>query len=113
LFGELIERITVLEIKAARKVDARELRSLRTELAPLIAARDWPIVDQSQVADLAPELRGVTDALGTIADRPRKCEPTGDFGAECVELARLEYRSPPDLPALHDAVRASPVDRPM
>jgi Family of unknown function (DUF6165) len=90
--GELIDKITILEIKAGRFQDPAKLGQVQAELAALIAARDHAIVDPAAIVDLAAELRGVNEALWTIADRLRACERSGEFGAEFVELARSEYR---------------------
>jgi len=70
--------------------DTVKLAHVHAELAALTAARDRAIVDPAGIADLAAELRGVNEAQWTIADRLRKCEWTGDFGAQLVDLARSE-----------------------
>ena len=91
--GELIDKIAIIEIKAERFRDPLTLGRVQAELAARIAARDHAIVDLAGIADPATELRGVNEALWTIADRLRECERTGDFGTEFVELARSEYRN--------------------
>ena len=73
--------------------DTVKLAHVHAELAALTAARDRAIVDPAGIADLAAELRGVNEAIWTIADRLRECERTGDFGAEFATGARSEYRN--------------------
>jgi hypothetical protein len=90
--GELIDKITVLQVEAERTSDPLELRTIHPELAALVAARDRALVDPAEIADLAAELRGVHEALRTIGERLRECERAGDFGAEFVEWARSRSR---------------------
>jgi hypothetical protein len=91
--GELIDKITILEIKAERIKDAEKLRNVRTELETLRSARDRTMVPSEDLEGLSAELRGVNEALWTIANRLRECEQSGDFGAEFVEQSRSMYRT--------------------
>ena len=86
--GELIDRITTLEIKAERIADPLELKSIRTDLAALTAARERSLFDPGALAELTAELRGVNEALWTTAERIRECERSGEFGPDSIELAR-------------------------
>ena len=90
--GELIDKIAILEIKAERIEDELKLSNIRAELAALIAAREHAIFDPAAIADMAAELRGVNEALWTVAERLRECERSGDFGSEFVELSRSMYK---------------------
>ena len=83
--GELIDRITRLELRAERLADPVELKEARTELAGLMAARERSLFDPTEVADLAAELRDVNEALWTTEERIREHERAGDFGPEFVE----------------------------
>ena len=56
--GELIDKITILRIKAERIADPAKLRNVRSELAELEAAQEASIVDPAAVAALTEELRG-------------------------------------------------------
>jgi hypothetical protein len=89
--GELIDRITRLQVKAERVADPAELSEVRGELAELIDARDRTILDPAGLEGLTAELRAVHEALWMIEERLRQCERAGDFGAEFVELARSAY----------------------
>ncbi|HEX3729595.1 MAG TPA: hypothetical protein VHV47_07305, partial [Opitutaceae bacterium] len=91
--GELIDKITILEIKSERMADSEKLRNVRVELETLRRARDRTIVPSEELASLTAELRGVNEALWTIEDEIRGCERAGDFGAKFVELARSVYRN--------------------
>jgi hypothetical protein len=91
--GELIDKITILEIKADRIKDADKLRNVRTELETLRAARDRTIVASEDVAGMTAELRAVNESLWTIGDEVRECERAGDFGPKFIELARSVYKN--------------------
>jgi uncharacterized protein DUF6165 len=90
-WGELIDKITILEIKlerlnapAAQKNVARELALLRAELAT-----DVP----PGVAALRGELAATNRRLWDIEDAVRRKEAAQAFDAEFIELARAVYRS--------------------
>jgi len=89
--GELIDKITILEIKSQRMTDAAKLRNVRTELDLLTATwRSSPF----SATDIGPEwagLRGVNAKLWDIEDLIRDKERDGLFDAEFVELARAVY----------------------
>ena len=90
--GELIDKITILEIKAERVVEPAKLQNIRVELATLTASRDKAIVSNDRLAELTAELKAINAALWEIEDDLRECERTGDFGPRFVELARSVYR---------------------
>ncbi len=91
--GELIDKISILEIKAGRLTDPARLRNVRTELEALRAARARAMPPLPRLAALTAELRGVNEALWRIEDDIRLCERAGDFGPQFVELARSVYRT--------------------
>jgi hypothetical protein len=91
--GELIDKITILEIKAERFADAEKLRHVQEELAMLKTARDRAINPLPQLAALSGQLRGINAELWEIEDAIRLCEQRKDFGPQFVELARSVYRT--------------------
>jgi hypothetical protein len=90
--GELVDKITILQIKQARIKQPDKLRNVETELAALEAARAASIASSDQLNSLTAELKAVNEALWTIEDDIRKCESASDFGAHFIELARSIYR---------------------
>jgi len=89
--GELLDKITILRIKAARMSDAAKLANVRLELELL--ERTWR-ESGAAGADLAAEereLQAVNERLWDIEDRIREKEAARDFGAGFVELARSVY----------------------
>lgn len=91
-WGEVIDKITILEIKESRITDAEALANIRRELALLgaIAARD--LAADASLAGLRAELRAVNLRLWDIEDAIREEERRQDFGAEFIRLARSVYR---------------------
>jgi len=91
--GELIDKITILEIKAERIADPAKLENVRTELAALNDARARAIPDAAAIAPLEAELKAVNETLWQIEDDIRDCERAADFGPRFVDLARAVYRT--------------------
>ena len=91
--GELIDKIVILEIKAARITEPTKLVEVSKELT-LLNRIDYGAADcRSEIAALKQELRQVNEALWDIEDRIRDCEREQEFGARFVQLARAVYRT--------------------
>jgi len=91
--GELIDKITILEIKAERIRDAEKVRNVRVELQTLAAARDQAIAPTPKLVELTDQLKAANVALWDIEDAIRDCERAKDFGDKFIQLARSVYRS--------------------
>lgn len=91
--GELIDKITILQIKSERIVDADKLKNVRAELQVLEAARDGAMAATPELAALTAQLKQVNEALWETEDGIRDCERSRDFGPMFVELARSVYRT--------------------
>lgn len=87
--GELIDKITILRIKAQR-IAPEKRANVRHELEQLeaLAARELAAVD---LAVLTAELTAINAGLWDIEDGKRDCERRGDFGPAFVALARSVY----------------------
>jgi len=87
--GELIDKITILRIKAQR-IAPEKRANVRHELEQLeaLAARELAAVD---LAALTAELTAINAGLWDIEDGKRDCERRGDFGPAFVALARSVY----------------------
>lgn len=92
-WGELLDKIAILEIKAERIADPAKTANVAKELAALRATRDEAGVDLTPLAAVIGALREVNEALWQIEDDIRDCERQGDFGARFVALARDVYRT--------------------
>jgi hypothetical protein len=91
--GELVDKITILEIKNERMSDAAKLANVRRELEVLAAARDAAMPPSPELAAITAELKSVNERLWEVEDRIRDCERRRDFGAEFIELARTVYKT--------------------
>ena len=89
--GELIDKITILRIKAGRMTDAAKLANVRRELEVLDAARAASLPASTELSTLESDLEAVNHALWRIEDDIRACESAGDFGPGFIELARAVY----------------------
>ena len=98
--GELVDRITILEIKAERIADAIKVKNVLMELQRLRAARDGALPRSLDVEAVTTELRIVNERLWDCEDHIRACERAGEFGPRFVELARAIYRSNDERAAL-------------
>src|SRR5262249_40589528 len=91
--GELIDRITILEVKAERIDDPARRANVLVELEALRTARDRTILPRAGLEPLVAELRSANEELWRIEDEIRTREREADFGPEFVELARSVYRT--------------------
>lgn len=90
-WGELIDKITILEIKSARLSSAAALQNVRKELGQL-NEKTLPLGDMAHhVAPLKADLTRVNEALWEIEDKIRDKEGAKAFDAEFIELARSVY----------------------
>ncbi len=92
-FGELIDKLTILEIKAERVSDAGKLSHVRHELAVLLDA--WAPLQTAhpEVSAVRIELKAVNETLWEIEDSIRALEAAQRFDAEFIELARAVYQT--------------------
>jgi len=89
--GELLDKITILRIKAARMRDADKVANVRHELSLL--EKTWQD-SGAAAADLEPEeanLTRVNEALWVIEDDIRDEERAQRFGDKFIALARAVY----------------------
>ena len=90
--GELLDRISILQIKAERITDPAKQENVQTELRSLEQARDRSVKASAKLDDLAGELKDVNGELWFVEDELRDCEQRQDFGARFIELARSVYQ---------------------
>ncbi len=86
--GELIDKLSILEIKLNKIQDSEKLKNIRKEYsllekaASLIIKRDDPLYRQ---------LLDINQKLWEIEDRIRELEKNKDFSSEFIETARMVY----------------------
>ena len=90
-YGELIDKITILEIKARQIRDPAKLANVRNELDLLNATWANDAASQTDISEERARLLAVNEALWDIEDRIRLKEKAQAFDAEFVELARSVY----------------------
>ncbi len=89
--GELIDKITILEIKSERMSDASKVANVRTELSLLL--NTWQASAYATV-DVGLEwqsLRDINGKLWEIEDDIREKERAKEFDSRFIELARAVY----------------------
>ena len=89
--GELIDKITILEIKLERIKDRAKLVNVRLELETLVKARDSAMVSNVELSSLGAELKIANEDLWKIEDDIRNSEREKNFGSAFIDLARSVY----------------------
>jgi uncharacterized protein YukE len=89
--GEVLDKITILEIKSERMTHPQQLENVQRELALLRETWANSVVADDTVAKLHEELREVNEALWDIEDEIRDKERVQAFDHRFVELARSVY----------------------
>jgi hypothetical protein len=94
-WGELLDKISILEIKAERIRDSVAQINVQRELGALTAvARDLLTPDSVEAIEaVRRDLKAVNESLWEIEDEIRICEKAGDFGPRFIELARAVYKT--------------------
>jgi hypothetical protein len=90
-FGEVLDKITILEIKSERIQDAGKVKNVRLELEELIGVWNEAVPDPAAIAELRQQLKSVNEQLWEIEDDIRDQEAAQDFGGRFIELARAVY----------------------
>ena len=90
--GELIDKITILEIKKIKILNKEKLEEINKELTSLNDTMNKFIKDKSKVLDLKKLLKDINLKLWEIEDGKRLAEKNNDFGPKFVELARNVYK---------------------
>ena len=90
-WGELIDKITILEIKFARLKDPAALANVDKELK-LLAFHAEAALHSPNLEPLKKRLSLVNEALWEIEDKIRAKEAQQEFDTEFIELARSVYK---------------------
>jgi hypothetical protein len=92
-WGELIDKITILEIKAERLRAPEAEANARAELTLLLEVLAGPPAPPAELAKLKAALGAVNVRLWDIEDAIRRKEASQAFDAAFIELARSVYRT--------------------
>ena len=89
--GELLDKISILEIKLEKISDKSSLEQLKKEYQILKENQNSTIKLEGKIEDLFKSPKNINFKLWNIEDRLRICEKNKDFGKEFIELAREVY----------------------
>jgi uncharacterized protein YukE len=89
--GELLDKITILQIKSERIDDASKLENINKELRVLQSLWEASSYSQNDLDENIGELKIINEALWDIEDKIRDKEGEQAFDQEFVELARSVY----------------------
>jgi len=89
--GELLDKITILQIKSERIADAAKVANVQAELGMLEQVWNEAVDDDDQIRALKRELKSINEALWEIEDDIRDEERNRRFGERFIELARAVY----------------------
>ena len=90
--GELIDKITILEIKKVKITNKEKLVDIEKELSSLNQTMKKFIPDESSIKKYISNLKEINLKLWDIEDGKRLAEKNNDFGEKFVELARNVYK---------------------
>jgi hypothetical protein len=99
-WGELVDRITILEIKSERLRAAEAVAHVRAELDLLLPVVTPILAGQNGIGETKSRLLAVNRILWDAEERLREKEKSGDFGPEFIALARSVYRTNDERMAL-------------
>jgi hypothetical protein len=91
-WGELLDKITILEIKEERIADPAARSNVRRELG-LLRAIAAPALEEPAATRLLATLRRINERLWDIEDDIRRKEAQADFGPAFIALARAVYKT--------------------
>ena len=89
--GELLDKLTILEIKLERIDDAQKRANVQVEYDALSKVVSAHIPKRDDVDALHHALKAVNEELWVIEDDIRDCERDKDFGDTFIRLARAVY----------------------
>ena len=90
--GELIDKITILEIKRVKITDEGKLIEINKELLSLSLILEKNIPDLSKIDKLKSDLKNINLKLWDIENGKRECEKNNDFKEKFISLARNVYK---------------------
>jgi len=89
--GEVLDKITILEIKSERMKDPKKLANVRIELKLLQDSWAAAVTDDEVIRDLHIQLKEINETLWEIEDNIRDKERQKAFDQEFTNLARAVY----------------------
>lgn len=92
-WGELFDKLTILEIKQARIDNQQKLANINKELEALRQVCSDHQLPEESLQEVIDDLRRTNESLWEIEDDIRSCERNKDFSDTFVKLARAVYKT--------------------
>ena len=89
--GELLDKITILQIKSERMSEPEKVANVQIELDALSAVWKKSVSEDSTITEIHNELKSINETLWDIEDDVRDEERAKNFGEKFIELARSVY----------------------
>ena len=86
--GELLDKLTILEIKQEKIKDPEKLKYINDEYSVLKNQLNKSVKSDPKLDELFNSLKKVNEKLWVIEDDKRLCEKSSDFGDKFVKLSR-------------------------
>ncbi len=86
--GELLDKISILEIKQEKIKDPEKLRFISNEHSILKKQLNDNVKSDDKIKDLFQSLKDINTKLWVIEDDKRQCEKVKDFGEKFIKLSR-------------------------
>ena len=86
--GELLDKISILEIKQGKIKDPEKLKFINNEHSILKDQLDRNVKSDDKLNDLYQSLKEINSKLWVIEDDKRQCEKEKDFGEKFIKLSR-------------------------
>ena len=86
--GELLDKISILEIKLEKIKDKEKLKFINNELSILKSQLEKNVKSDDKVNNLYKSLKEINTKLWNIEDNKRQCEKDKDFGENFIKLSR-------------------------
>ena len=91
--GELLDKITILEIKKEKIKDSQKLKDIVKELSSLTKTSDEKIPDKNEINDLINNLKQINLKLWDIEENKRLAEKNQKFDENFIKLSRDVYKT--------------------
>ncbi len=86
--GELLDKISILEIKQGKIKDSEKLKFIKNEHSILKNQLEKNVKSDDKLNDLYQSLKEINSKLWVIEDDKRQCEKDKDFGEKFIKLSR-------------------------
>ena len=86
--GELLDKISILEIKKGKIKDPKKLEFINDEYNILKSQLDQNVKSGEKLDNLSQSLKEINSKLWVIENEKRMCEKNSDFGEKFIKLSR-------------------------